>query len=245
MEDRPMPFWEHLIELRRRLLVALAALLLTSICGYIAIRPVYGILLQPLGTGELVALSPGEAFATDIRISAFVGALLSVPVLILELLLFVRPALRASERWVICACLGMTIAFYLGIAVGYVFILPRTLDLLLTLGRAPVRGMFSVSRYVRFVMSVLISSAVVLEIPVILVILAAREVIPLKTLKARQGQAFLAIMFFVAVITPTGDAITLLILGLPLAALWFISLHVMDMLLRKRSRVIEAEITGR
>ena len=136
--DREMTILEHLEELRRRLIIAGIA---TAICFVIAAIfltwPVMDFLTKPAGM-KLFALRPTETFSTYMKVALATGAGLAMPVIILEALLFVVPALRPHERkYVFMAVPSVTVAFILGVLFGIFVVVPAAVRFLVGFGVKP------------------------------------------------------------------------------------------------------------
>ncbi len=136
LDDTKAPLLEHLIELRRRLLVVLAVLVVAFfICLYFA-RPIFGVLVQPLlaaGQGKLIFTDVFEAFFVEVKVALFAALMLSFPVIATQIWKFVAPGLYSKEKGALLPFLLLTPVFFLGgAAFAYFLAMPWALTFLLS-----------------------------------------------------------------------------------------------------------------
>src|SRR5919204_4646628 len=133
--DREMSLMEHLAELRTRLMIAAAAVLVTTIFSFIFIDRIIDWLLLPAGDIKLLAVEPTEAFTTYFRVALYSGIVLAMPVILYEVYRYVDPALHPHERrFLLLMGLPIIILLLLGIAFCYFLVLPSAIRFLFTFG---------------------------------------------------------------------------------------------------------------
>jgi sec-independent protein translocase protein TatC len=235
----PMSFWEHLGELRVRLLRAGVWIVLASAAAYVYRDRIYEALLLPLqqaapGT-ELNFFSPAEPFFVYLRIAIYTGLLIGVPALLWELWGFVAPALTATERRTVRPLLPLVLLLFVGGALFvYTMLLPGSLAVLLGIAPASMEAELSQERYFNFILGLCLAGGVLFELPLVLGVLGMLGVVSARWLWTRSAHAFVVLMILAAVITPTGDAFTMLALTLPLMGLYLASIVLVWAIQRRR-----------
>ena len=144
---------EHLTELRRRLIISAAAVIIGAIIGFIVSGPVIDLLRGPLPEQYRTLYFTGAvgAFAAHLKIAFYVGIAVAMPVIIFEAWRFVTPGLTRRERRLVWPILlGATALFVLGLTVGYL-ILPLALSFLLSFSEPDLKPLLTIDEYIGFV----------------------------------------------------------------------------------------------
>lgn len=239
-----MTLVDHLSELRRRL-VAVAVVFLASavVCFHFSNLAVEELVRIAVGAGyRLVYLAPAEMFSQYIKVS-LVGALsLSVPLILYEVLAFVRPGLKKKEtRMLALALLSGLVFFVGGVVFSFLLIFPFLLTFFFNINASSyVVASVSIANYIDFVMTTLVTFGVIFEMPVVIALLTSLGVItPEMLLKSRK---FVIVIIFVvsAVITPP-DVVSQLIVAGPMLILFELSTRVSALLYKSRRKRMEAE----
>jgi sec-independent protein translocase protein TatC len=173
-----------------------------------------------------------EGFSVAMRLSLFGGMVLASPVLLYQLWAFVNPALTSRERkWTIPIVTALAVLFTGGVVFGYV-ILPRGLEFLLGIqeGLEPIIG---VGSYISLTLRFLLVFGLAFEFPVFLFAAAAAGLLSSSQLTQGRRWAVLIIVVIGAVVTPTGDPLTLMALSVPLYLLYEITIWLVKLILRK------------
>ena len=174
---------------------------------------------------RLAFFSPTEPLLAYIRVAVLAGVLLAMPVILGQVWGFVRSGLTAREQRYGAWFIGWgSLQFLLGTAFAYAVLLPVSLRVLLGIGRWYLEPMISLDRYLAFVTTLLFWSGLVFELPVILVVLATAGVVTSEWLRQQRGYAILALVILSAVVTPTTDPVTLLLMAVPLIGLYELSI---------------------
>ena len=222
-----MPLIDHLEELRRRLFVCLATLALTVTAAMLKAEALINWLKRPAGhrLPLLAFFSPMEALLAYVHVGVIAGLVAALPMILWQVWAFVKPALAPHERrWGLLVVLGGSGLFALGGAFAYLVALPLTLRVLLGIGEGTLLPMISVSRYLSFTTSILLASGVVFELPLAIVFLAKLGLVTPEGLRRRWSMAILAMAILSAVLTPTTDAVTMLIMMGPMVVLYGLSI---------------------
>ena len=244
--DGRMPLLEHLEELRRRLIRAVAAIAVGTVACWILYPQILDLLLQPYcqirGSGaesnafgdgcELLVTDPLEPFGVRMMVAGYGGVALAMPVLLWQAWRFVVPGLQAGERrWAIPFVVVGVLLFATGCGLAY-WSIPRALDFLIGIGGPDLVSVFSPSKYLGFIVKMMLAFGIGFEFPLVLVFLQLIGVVTPAGLRRTRRYAVVGIVALVAVLTPSGDPFTLLILSVPM--LLFYELAILLGLLRNR-----------
>lgn len=238
MTETQMSFMQHLHELRSRVTKASAAVLIGAGVAFAVREPIFAVLARPynrvVGPGEkLVFLNPTGAFALFMKIALWGGLILASPVVIYQLWRFVAPALTDKERKYLVPASGvLALLFVGGVAAGY-WSLDRGLSFLLDFGGDQITAVIEAQNYMTFAMRFLLAFGAAFEFPVFLFGAAVINLVTSAKLREGRRWAVLIIVVAAAVITPSGDPITLLLLSGPLYILYELTILAVRFILRK------------
>src|ERR1700732_4354397 len=251
-EGGQMTFFEHLVELRKRIINSLIAIAIGSFVGvYVAqyvikyvTRPMLKALSDAHLDPKLIYTHPAGFFNLIITLGIYIGIVLASPVVLYQIWLFVAPALYKHERSAIAGFLFSTVFLFLGgIAFGYFVALPYMLKFLVSF-QGPVVPMISINEYFDLTLVVLLGLGLVFECPILVFFLSLFGIVTPKFLLKNIRYAILIISIVAAVITPTPDAMTMLIFMAPMIALYFVGIGVSAMVVRKKERQLAAAAEG-
>ncbi len=230
--DEKLTFWDHLEELRKRIIYAFLGIFGFSVVGYILSSKILEIIAKPVG--YLYFFSPVEAFYTRIKIAFLFGVGIGIPWILLQFWLFVEPGLKPEEKkYGVPAIISSTLLFFLGVLFGYFVVIPAGIKFLLSFGTQRVVHLLNLSSYFNFVLWLLVACGVFFLMPVIMFFLARIGIINPSILKRRRREAMVFIVIISAVITPSVDAFTLLLVTVPIFLLYEISILVATIAHRK------------
>lgn len=231
-QEERLPFTFHLEELRRR---ALRSILWATLGAGVTFQFAPGILswlLQPVG--KVAFLSPAEPFLLHLKVAFLGGIFLGAPLIAWEIWGFLSPALRLHERRVILFLVPMSVGlFFLGGWFGWRWLLPAALSFLLTFRSELLTPMLTVGSTIPFIGWLVLGSGIAFQIPVVVGVLARLGVVRPVHLLRQWRPAFLAILVFAAVITPTPDIATQLLLAIPIGVLYLGSVGIACCWVRK------------
>jgi sec-independent protein translocase protein TatC len=231
IDETKQPLLEHLIELRRRLLISLVTLVTAFFaCMYFA-KPIFAVLVQPLlraGQGRLIYTDIFEAFFTEVKVGLFAALMLCFPVFATQIWRFVAPGLYAKEKKAFLPFLLMTPFFFAGGALfAYFVAMPWALKFLLgfegNVGGVTQEALPGVGNYLNFVTRFLFGFGVAFLTPVLLMILERAGIVTREQLASRRRHAIVVCAGVSAVLTPP-DAISMILLLVPLYALYELAL---------------------
>lgn len=218
-----MTLLEHLEELRKRLIVCLVVLGVTVVAAFFFSDAMMGWLLRLVESQSVTvqALEVQEKFVTSLRLSLIAGVGLSTPVIAYQVWRFLRPGLLANERRYIIIGLPLVTLFFVGgVLFSYFVALPAALGFLLNFGTPEVKTQPQLESLLSFVATLLLWSGISFETPIFLFFLAKIGIVDWRRLSRWRKYAFLVICILAAVITPTPDPVNMMIVALPLYALY-------------------------
>jgi sec-independent protein translocase protein TatC len=224
-----MTLLEHLGELRTR--VFRSALWVAIACGvsYVYVDRLYDVLLYPLKVAmpglTLKYFELAEPFFVAIKIALTAGIILASPLVLLEIWGFVAPGLTPRERRMVGPVMPLLLLLFLGgVAFIYFMLLPVSIKFLLGIARTDIDPMLDQQKYFGLVGTLCISGGVLFELPAVLGVLGWIGLVNARLLWNYTSYAFIILMTVAAVITPTGDAFTMLVMTAPLMGLYLLSI---------------------
>ena len=238
--DAGLTFWEHLDVLRGSLIRMIVASAAAGVLAFCLKEPLFEVVLAPAGgnfflyklTGggdfslHLVNTGLTEQFMVHMKVALMAGLLIASPYLLYVVFRFVSPALYDSERRVSVRLVGAAYAMFLaGVAANYAVVFPLTVRFLGTYQVSPgVENLLTLSSYVDTLLMMSLVFGVVFEIPVVSWLLARFGMLRAAWMRRFRRHAVVAILIVAAVITPTSDVFTLLIVSLPIWLLYEVSI---------------------
>lgn len=225
MTEKKLSFLDHLEELRKRILYLIACVGIFSIIGFIFSKNALNIIIQKAQLQSAYFFSPIEAFTSQIKVAIFLGIIISFPFILYQTWAFIGPGLTRKERSVSISYLasGM-ILFIIGNLFGYFILIPYGLRFLLSFGTEYLQPLMNVSKYLNFIIWSLLGSGFLFQLPLLLFFLMKLGIIDVDTVTKHRAEAIVVILILCAIITPTGDFFTLLLISVPLLLLFELSI---------------------
>lgn len=216
--EQEMSLVEHLTELRSRLLKSIAVILIFSIGAYVFSERLLSYLTVPVG--DLVFLSPAEAFLTHIKVSVIFGILISLPIVFYQFWKFVLPALKKNEKKFFYILLPVSLLlFYAGIVFCFFVVLPLGIRFLLDFGGPELEPMISLGYYISFLLALLLPFGLIFELPLVLNLMVKLRILSVERIVSVRKYVIVLIFLVGAILTPP-DIITQILLALPLIILF-------------------------
>jgi len=243
LDKSKAPLLDHLIELRRRLLWSVLALgIAFAVCLYFA-EPIFGFLVQPLlaaGQTRVIYTAVFEAFFVQIKVAFFAALMVSFPIIASQIWLFVAPGLYTRERRAFLPFLLMTpVLFLSGGALAYYIAMPLALHYLLgfqgDFGGIQQEALPGVGNYLDFSTRFIFGFGVAFLLPVLLMLLERAGLVTRQQLVRGRRYAIVIATVVAAILTPP-DAVSMLLLAVPLVLLYELSLIAIWFTERKRAR---------
>jgi sec-independent protein translocase protein TatC len=243
-----MTFFEHLSELRKRIINSLVAVVIGAAIGWFVAPHFVNWIVKPMTDAlkhaglnpQLVYSHPAGFLNLIITLSIYLGIVIASPWILYQIWLFVAPALYKHERSAITGFLFSTVFLFLaGIAFGYFISLPYVLRFLISF-QGPVVPLINVDEYFDLILMVLLGLGLVFELPVLIFFLSLFGIVTPKFLIKNFRYAMLVIALLAAILTPTPDATTMLVFMAVLVGLYFVGVAVSWVVVSRRERRLAA-----
>jgi sec-independent protein translocase protein TatC len=233
-----MTFLEHLEELRWRLIYSIIGVGVGSLLCWIFIDFIIDkVLLLPARHSHVLLqnLKPFGQLMLYFEVAMVGGAILSLPNIFYQLWKFISPALRKKERsYITGIVIFSSLCFLIGIVFAYVVMLPMSLKFAAEFGSAQIKNVFAIDEYMSIIISIMIGSGVVFELPMISFFLTKIGILTPEFMRKYRRHAIVLIFVAAAFLTPSPDPVSQLILAIPLILLYEISI-IISKLARKKS----------
>jgi sec-independent protein translocase protein TatC len=244
-----MPLSAHLIEFRNRMIICAVALVLAAIGGWFLYDPVLAILQLPVEEiaaqdgriAELNYAGIASPFDMKIKVSLFIGLILSSPVWIQQLWAFIVPGLTKTEKRYTLGFVLVSIPLFLGGACLAFFALPNAVRALTAFTPEGASNIIPAQEYLSFVMIIIVVFGLAFVLPVIMVGLNMLGILSADRIRKSWRIVVLIVFVFAAIATPAPDAISMFFLVIPMLALFFAAWIVCLLGDRRRKRKLIRE----
>ncbi len=239
--DSGMNFMGHLEEIRSRLVKsAIALVVVTAICANYSDFLVNDILIAPLTRSSktlvLQNLVPYGQLSLYLQVVVFSAFIISFPFLAWQIWQFVAPGLHDNERKAgRFSILFISLSFFTGIGFGYFVFLPVTLQFFASFGTPQIKNNISVQDYVSFFTGALLTAGLVFELPFIAYILSKIGLLTPAFMRFYRKHAIVFLLIVAAIVTPSTDIVTQLVIGLPMILLYELSILISAHVNRKNN----------
>ncbi len=245
---------EHLRELRRRVLLALAGVAVMTVPGWFLYTPVFDALQAPVLavddaalTAALIFTTPAAAFDMRVRVALWVATFIASPWWLYQVWAYIAPGLTRTEKRRSLLFVVAGVPLFLAGAVLAWLVLPNAIRVLIQFTPEGALNYMPATDYVRFVMRVILAFAIAFLLPLLMVLVNALGLVSARTLLAGWRWAVLLIFIFAGIASPTPDPWTMIALALPMCALYFgavgiAALH--DRRVDRRLAARDAELLG-
>jgi sec-independent protein translocase protein TatC len=239
-----MSVMEHLGELRTRLIIAAVAFVAISLVAFFFYEPILEFFRRPLCSVDPDLLGPQGcnlnyfkllgAFNFRLKMTALVGIALSSPIWLYQVWAFVTPALTSKERRYALPFLITSIVLFLGGAATAYLVLPTGVRFLVAIGGDDLQPLLGAEEYLNFVGLMLLGFGLMFELPMVLFFLGLAGVLSIEQLRASRRVAIVVIVALAAVVTPSQDPYTMLILSIPMYGFYELTILALALVLRRR-----------
>ena len=248
-----MTFWDHLEDLRKcifRILGVFASAVVVLfffknfLFDQLILAPSKSdfFLYQLLGADfsmPLVNIEVAAQFLIHIRITLICALIVTFPVIIYQLWRFIAPALYENEKRTVKGAFAFaSVLFYVGVAVGYALVFPLMLNFFSGYQVSPdIPNTFSLTSYISLFTSLVLTFGIVFEFPTVVAVLSSMGMLTKEGLSSYRKHAICVVLVLAAVITPSGDPFSLMVVSVPLYLLYEFSI----LICRKRVQSVEEE----
>jgi sec-independent protein translocase protein TatC len=223
-----LPFSEHIEELRQRIFFVFWIILLLTCVAFIEVKSLVKILELPINNVKFFQVAPGEYFISTIKISFYTGLLFSSPFIIGQLILFLLPGLTKKETKIILPLLlGSLFLFGLGLAFSYYTLIPAALNFFLNYSEEVLEPFWSFDQYFEFILVLFYSTGLAFQIPIIQILVGLLNIVSTQQMLGAWRYIILLSTILGAILTPSTDPLTQLLLSLAILMLYFTGLGIL------------------
>lgn len=235
--DIEMTFLDHLEELRWRIIYAFIGLLIGTIAAWLFIDYlIENILLKPAidNNIDLQNLRPFGQLFLYVQVAIISGIILSIPNIFYQLWKFISPALRKSERkYIVRIVIFSSFCFIAGILFAYFVMLPVTFGFAAQFGTEAIKNEFAIDEYMSIILSIMLAAGLIFELPMLSFFLSKLGILTPAFMRKYRKHSIVIILILAAFLTPGGDPVSQLLLGVPLVLLYEVSIFISKISQRK------------
>lgn len=229
LQDLPMTLTEHLKELRDRLIKAVLGVAVGMIGGFFGAHYVqdyfYSLLKRAAPAAEITYTTPTAPIVVFFKIATYIGIALAMPIIVYQFIRFLAPGLTRREKRYVYLMLPFVILFFiLGVLFSSLVAIPNMFHFLLTFGDPRYKYFIDVESMLGFFSNLSLWTGIVFEMPLVMLLLAVLNVAPYAKLRKTRKYASVGLMILAAVITPTPDPQSMLIVWAPMYLLFELGL---------------------
>jgi sec-independent protein translocase protein TatC len=226
-----MSILEHIEELRSRTFKATIFFIISTFISFSYIKELSYLLQQPAIGIKFLQLAPGEYFFSSIKISSYTGLIISSPFIIYQIVLFILPGLTRTEAKFFLPILITSIClFFTGIYFSFKILIPAALNFFIEYGSEIVEPLWSFEQYFDFILLLLFSTGLAFQIPIIQIVLGLMNIISSNQMLKSWRYILLFATILSAILTPSTDPITQLLLSCAILFLYFAGILVLKLL---------------
>lgn len=241
---------DHLIEFRNRFIICAIAIVVAMVGGWFLTEPGFDLLRRPIDAlnearGGGVSINFGNvtsAFDLRLQLAMTIGVVLASPVWLYQGWMFLMPALRKGERRYVLGFLGAAIPLFLGGVVLGVVIMPRIVEVMASFAPGQDTIWYDAKRYYSFALTLCIAVGIAFVLPVLLVMLNFAGVLSARTILRGWRVAVLASAVFGAIATPPADALSMVLLMIPMIVLYFLAAGIAALHDRRERRRLRSNL---
>jgi sec-independent protein translocase protein TatC len=253
-DDKKMPLMEHLIELRRRLIWSLVAFVVCFVACFFFANDIFDFLTRPLAAvwegqegRHLIYTALQEKFFANVKVAMFGGLVIAFPIIASQVWGFVAPGLYKNEKTAFLPFLVATpIMFLMGASFVYYIFVPNAFRFFTNFEEVAKNGALAitaepkVSEYLDLIIQLILGFGIVFELPVLLTLLVSAEILETQTL-AKQRRYAIVVGFIISAILTPPDALSMMMMAIPLVGLYEISIVIGRIIEARRRRRRAAE----
>jgi len=219
--DDEMALSEHIEEFSQRLVFCLVSLLFTTLICFADVKEIVRLFQAPAIGVKFLQFAPGEYFFASVKISVFCGILISSPLILYQLLLYLIPGLTKNERNIVLpVSFGSGILFLVGLVFSYFFLVPAALRFFIAYGSDVVEPFWSFDQYFDFVAVLLFATGLAFQVPAVQVVLGLLGIVTGEKMLSAWKYVIVICTIVAAIITPSTDPVTQILLSSALLSLY-------------------------
>ena len=225
MSDIQENFISHLVELRNRLIRAIAAVLIVFICLFPWAKDLYALLAQPLLAalpqgGQMIATDVVGVFLVPMKVAGLAAFIIALPYVLYQVWAFVAPGLYASEKKLVLPLVVASVLLFLtGMSFAYFVVFPTIFKFMASIAPQGVAWMTDIEKYFAFVITTFVAFGVTFEVPVVVIVLVRAGVVSIEKLVEARPYVVVGAFIVGAIFTPP-DVLSQLLLAIPLWLLY-------------------------
>jgi sec-independent protein translocase protein TatC len=248
LDDARMSLMEHLTELRDRIIKIVVAVAIGMVIAFVLYDQIFDFLLEPylkecsnsISDCKLIALDPLEGFGVRMKLAAYGGIFIAMPVILWQVWRFITPGLYDHEkRYAIPFMVSALLLFLAGAGIAY-YTLPQALNFLQSIGGDNIATAYAPGKYFTLISYMMLAFGVGFEFPIVLVFAQMMGVLTPRTLRNVRRYAIVGICVVVAVITPSGDPFSMLALSIPMCIFYEVSIIIGRVMERRKKAAVPA-----
>lgn len=223
-----LPFIEHIEELRQRIFVIFWITLFLTCLSFFEVKILVKILEYPINNIKFFQISPGEYFMSTVKIAFYTGLLFVSPFGLAQLILFLLPGLTKKEIQIILPLLISSLfLFIVGLFFSYKILIPAALTFFVNYSEDVIEPFWSFDQYFEFILILFYSTGLAFQIPIIQILLGLFNFVSTKQMLEIWRYIIVVATILGAILTPSTDPLTQLLLSLAILLLYFIGLGIL------------------
>jgi len=224
LEDIPsdeMALSEHIEEFSQRLIFCVSALITTTLVCFANIKQIVKLFQAPALGVKFLQFAPGEYFFAALKIAAFTGLLVSSPIILYQVFLYILPGMTKKERDILLPMtLGSGVLFGIGLSFSYFFLVPAALRFFISYGAEVVEPFWSFDQYFDFVAVLIFTTGLSFQVPIVQIVLGLLGIISGQRMISAWKYVVVIATTLAAIITPSTDPITQILMTSALLMLY-------------------------
>ena len=244
-DDQPMTLVEHLKELRDRLIKMCLAVLVGMVGGFFFTQQVINYFTTVVSradpNAQLVQTETTDYISTYLKITLYLGVCFAMPILVYQLIRFLAPGLTRTERRYLYSTLPFAMIFFVaGVLFASLVAIPNMYHFLLGFSAGHVANLLRIGDVFGFFSSLSLWTGIFFELPIVMFLLTALNIVQFEMMRKTRKYAAVGLMIAAAVITPTPDAISMLVVWAPMYLLYELGLLLSRFVARSKRRAARA-----
>ena len=221
INDDEMAISEHIEEFSQRLIFCIIILIATTLVCFADVKEIVRVFQAPAIGIKFLQFAPGEYFFASVKIAIFCGLLISSPIILYQLLLYLIPGLTKKERNIILpVSLGSGLLFIIGLGFSYFFLVPAALRFFISYGSEVVEPFWSFDQYFDFLAVLLFATGLAFQVPAVQVVLGLLDIVTGEQMLSVWKYVIVLCTIVAAIITPSTDPLTQILLSIALLSLY-------------------------